>query len=237
MPRRALAFTLVELLTVMGIIGLLIAILLPTLGRARESGRRTQCLSNLRQVYEAFHYYALAYNDQVPIGYRKSKQFNTMIFSGTSRQFCLFGWLYTGGFLKEPRVYFCPSETNAKLMYATSDNPWPPGPAGVSTANVFSGYGCRPDLLLPDTPDPGTLLPRLSRSANLAIFADAANCPQRLDQRHKDGINVLYGNGGAHWVGRKAFDTPLGQCPDPSGAPNPVYDPQIEQIWGILDQQ
>jgi prepilin-type N-terminal cleavage/methylation domain-containing protein len=64
-PRRA--FTLIELLAVVAIIGILAALLPPALSQAKENGRRTACVNNLRQVNLAIKFYADDWTDSLPI--------------------------------------------------------------------------------------------------------------------------------------------------------------------------
>ena len=71
-PRRStfysgVAFTLVELLVVIAIIGVLASLLLPVLGKAKEAGKATACLSNLHQIGIALQVYVDGNNYRMPV--------------------------------------------------------------------------------------------------------------------------------------------------------------------------
>lgn len=116
---RETGFTLIELLVVIGIIAVLAAILFPVFAQARESGRRTACLSNLRQLGLAFTMYAQDYDERLPAATDGKKGEKT---EG--------GWIYytkfpvsrnpksadvTRGaiypYVKDRRIYICPDDS------------------------------------------------------------------------------------------------------------------------------
>jgi prepilin-type N-terminal cleavage/methylation domain-containing protein len=221
-------FTLLELLVVTAIIAVLASLLLPALAKGREKAQRAKCLSNLRQVFVLEHCYALDHDGAMPLGYRTGvKQFNTMIYSGTADKFVLFGRLWTEKLVDDPKVLYCPSETSSAQSFNTSANPWPPGTPGV---NVQGGYASNPlvDWGAGDTPPAWPLLDEISTNA---ILADGVGLPDRVDSRHRDGVNVLYGHGGAQWVMREVFDGPLSRC----GGPGASFNTAQAEVWSALD--
>ncbi|MFQ5429630.1 MAG: type II secretion system protein [Phycisphaerae bacterium] len=64
--RRPRGFTLIELMVVIAIIAVLISILLPSLGRAREECRKAVCMNNLRSIWTGILAYSMVYDDRAP---------------------------------------------------------------------------------------------------------------------------------------------------------------------------
>jgi prepilin-type N-terminal cleavage/methylation domain-containing protein len=241
--RGDLAFTLVELLVVIGIIALLVSILLPTLNKARAAALRTACLSNLRQVHATLAMYAEINRDYVPVGYRDgtppgtgagTKQFNSMVYSGTTGHLVIFGLLLDSGFLRTPQMFYCPAENDPSRQYNTPENPFPTNLSYTSTSNTQAGYASRPSNAIPDDPSLwiGATLPKLNNFGHVTLLSDLTTLPTRVATRHRTGINALSADGSAKWYPLAVFNTPLSQCTGTS----PTFNPQQDAIWSSLDQ-
>jgi len=115
-PRSFPAFTLVELLVVIGILTLLIAILIPALARARAMSLQTVCLSNMRQMGSAIQMYVGESNQIMPASTDPVANFGDDAVAAQAPT-CLYLLLkYLNG---ERRILACPAIDPTKLYNST----------------------------------------------------------------------------------------------------------------------
>jgi prepilin-type N-terminal cleavage/methylation domain-containing protein/prepilin-type processing-associated H-X9-DG protein len=114
-PRRA--FTLVEILSVIGILAVLTAILLPVFFSVRAKSRQATCASNMRQIGMALLQYAQDHDEQTP---NAVKSFSRIIIPLNQ------GW---GGriypYLKKNEVYQCPDDPTTAALDSTGRQSYP----------------------------------------------------------------------------------------------------------------
>jgi len=216
-----LGLTLIELLVVIAIIAILAALLLPALGRAKESARRAACASNLRQLAVAVHLYSLDFEERFPgvwegsVGGGNNSGGGGWIyfinFGGPTRFDPSLGSLYQD--LESPGVFECPTDRarsgdsyaiNSLLSVSTTNVGFH---AGISQAGV-SGPSKTFLFLEEAAPeDP-------AGSTNDGYF-DARN--DQLSRRHSGGMNFAACDGHVNYLKAGVVKYP-----------NPGGDPRFE---------
>ncbi|MEA2711715.1 MAG: hypothetical protein QOF78_4316 [Phycisphaerales bacterium] len=152
MSKQNKAFTLVELLVVIGIIAVLIGILLPTLSRARQAADKIKCASQLRQIGQFSAMYAGQYNNFLPLGYVSYESYapgNSVLWYLSSSLKTNgpvgLGYLFSSGIIKSDRefnrqIWYCPSmPRDWYLSYKGKENPWFDVPISNDQAIAWAG--------------------------------------------------------------------------------------------------
>lgn len=165
-------FTLIELLVVIAILGMLMAITLPALHMAKKTGKRANCISNLKQIGISVKIYAEGNNSYFPSGCTSQTQANP------GRQ-----ELKTAlGLESKKELFRCPDENENLFATEGSSYIW------NWTQIELPGNECA-DRLKYDTIPFGGMVP----PENFAILIDAG--PYHGPSGSKNAFNVLFASG------------------------------------------
>jgi prepilin-type N-terminal cleavage/methylation domain-containing protein len=156
------AFTLVELLVVIGIIALLVSILMPALSKARAQAQRVVCASNIRQLAIAATIYVKDNNGWLPYVCAGNIPIDQP------------GWLYTRGKLSSPRKA---EDVASSALYKV-----------LRTPKVFR---CPADVDGTDDPFPNSVYPLTSYTMNICM-ARAPNYTPRKASKYKSHCVIYW---------------------------------------------
>jgi type II secretory pathway pseudopilin PulG len=147
---RIAAFTLVELLVVIGIIAVLVGILVPSLNKARGAAQRAQCLSNLRQISGACIIYATEFKGALPPnldGGTNCSQtwevwFDPAVYGNRRdmlENWTGLGYLFVRKIIRDPAAFYCPSQTIPPFTYPAGWEDSNPNRGGFGAGGVLKG--------------------------------------------------------------------------------------------------
>jgi len=217
------AFTLVELLVVIGVITVLAGLLLAAVSRAQLAARVAKCAGNLSQIYKAARTYANNFNQLLPdlyaglpttehaVHYVTNHYCRNEATSGegeaaTTRYVPAGLWLlYVHGYARSEDLFYCPNTPGSK-RYDASENRLVEGiPKMVGYAyNCFPEMATGESILLPPegltAEDVGNDLAEQRAMRFYALLADVFFRADEMPHWARKGLNVCYWDSSVLWV-------------------------------------
>ena len=204
-PHRA--FSLLELLIVIGVIAVLVSLMLPVLSRIHELNRRAVCLSNLRQLGLAARSYALANNDLYPVRPPTADWPPQVVWApGCADTRGLWaGYLPGYTVAHSSPAFFCPSNEAAELLHSYGQG-WSVMLPGIYVIGYayFGAYNYPNNWVAKAPP-----AKRLGDSSDTPLFGDVTE-----SYLYTNGEPWFYAahtiHGGAQWTAQKSPIVPEG---------------------------
>lgn len=199
------AFTLLEILIVLFIIGVLTALLFPLTNKSRENARRSSCQSNLKQVGLGFMQYMRDYDEKVTLAYTDDDS------SGDYNANFDKGWMQNiQPYVKSTEIFQCPSEDNDYFPPLRATDYWYSAPV-EQTSHMSLFDGVQETVLCGD----GVAMPAafVATHGAIAYSDDAPALKYNRDiwdttektegkggRRHLIGMNFLFCDGHVKWL-------------------------------------